>query len=94
MNLWHALRRPRRYTLDPDAIARALAAPLLADYDPEILERTGTVQHLRQQYMQLVARFGLPPAACVDVADRAWAFLAAARPERTADTTRPFAFYE
>ena len=82
--------------VDLDDVARALAAHLLHDYaaDVAVLERGGTIQHLRTKYMGLVADYGLPAHVCNQVADRAWALIAKAQNVETADVGGKFAFYE
>ena len=84
----------KRYWLDPQPVARALAADLLSDYEPGTLSRVETVQLLRTRYMRLVAEYGLPARACNDVADRAWALIANGvdMPEEPAG--KEFAFFE
>lgn len=83
----------KRYWLDPQPVARALAAGILRDYGVP-LARMETIQLLRTQYMRLVAEYGLPARACNDVADRAWALIAQAvnMPEEPAG--KEFAFFE
>lgn len=90
MNL---LARFHLYTLDTDAVARALAGKVLQDFSPDELDPSGTVQHLRTRYMRLVAEYGLPAGACNAVADRAWAIVAHARSIPTY-LPNAFAFYD
>jgi hypothetical protein len=90
MNL---LARFHLYTLDTDAVARALCADLFRDYDANELEPQTTRQFIRTRYMRLVASYGLPAGAVDAVAARAWAIVAQARtapirPEQA------FAFFE
>ena len=84
----------KRYYLDPQPVARALAADLLSDYEPGTLARSETVQLLRTRYMRLVAEYGLPPRACNDVADRAWALIAKGVDMPAEPTGKEFAFFE
>lgn len=84
----------RRYYLDPQPVARALAADLLHDYEPGTLAHSETVQLLRTRYMRLVAEYGLPARACNDVADRAWALMAQAGAVDTTPAGKEFAFFE
>ena len=67
--------------LDLDAVARALARRLLADFEADSLDQRGTMNYLRTRYMRLVADYGLPDDCCNDVAERAWAIVALARGE-------------
>ena len=66
-------------TLDLDAVARAMAANVLRDYDAETLDPASAVQYFRTRYMRLVSEYGLPPECVNDVASRAWAIVAATR---------------
>ncbi len=83
----------KRYWLDPQPLARALAADILRDYGAP-LARVETVQLLRTQYMRLVAEYGLPARACNDVADRAWALIAQGVEMPTEPAGKEFAFFE
>ena len=65
--------------LDLDAVARALAGRLLADYEATSLDQLGTMNYLRTRYMRLVADYGLPADCCSDVAGRAWSIVARAK---------------
>lgn len=78
MTRW-LLARMGYATLDLDAVARALASPVLRDFEPETLDAYSTVQYLRTRYMRLVADVGLPADCCNEVADRAWRIIASAR---------------
>jgi hypothetical protein len=88
MNL---LARLGYYRLDTGAVARALAATLLHEYDAAVLEPTATLQFLRTRYMRLVADYGLPAEACDTVAAQA---LALVRQSIPATDPIPFAFYD
>jgi hypothetical protein len=82
----------RRYYLDPQPVARALAADILREYGMP-LARVETVQLLRTRYMRLVAEYGLPSRACNDVADRAWALIAQAVNMPQEPAGKEFSFY-
>lgn len=90
MNL---LARFHVWTLDVDAVARALCATLFQDYDAAELEPTQARQFIRTRYMRLVAAYGLPAGAVDAVADRAWALVVRAK-ERPILPARAFSFYE
>ena len=90
------LRLFGRSTLDLDAVARALAKDIFEEFDETtaLLDPFQTRQLLKTRYMRMVARYGLPASACVDVADRAWKLVAQAR-EVDPDAAVPsFSFYE
>ena len=70
------LSRFHVYTLDTGAVARALAAAVLREWDDAPLDPTGTTQYIRTRYMRLVAEYGLPAGACNEVAALAWAMVA------------------
>lgn len=80
------------YTLDLDAVARALASPVLRDYDADELDRTATIHYIRTRYMRLVADYGLPAGACDEVADRALRYIVATAKVRPLNL--PFSFFE
>lgn len=86
------LSRLRIYPLNVDAMARALAAPLLRDFDADMLDQTATIQYLRTRYMRAVAEYGLPADAANVVADRAFALIA--KTTRASILQTPFVFYE
>lgn len=81
------------WTLDVDAVARALVRALLDDYAPAELEPQGAQAWLRTRYMRLVADYGLPAGAVDTVSARAWALIVQARELPILPET-PFAFYE
>jgi len=83
----------RRYYLDPQPVARALAADLLQDFAPP-LARVETIQLLRTHYMRLVAEYGLPVRACNDVADRAWEIIATGALFIPEPAGKEFTFFE
>lgn len=87
------LARFHIWTLDIDAVARALAATIFDEYEVAVLEPTATRQFLRTRYMRLVAAYGLPAGAVDAVADRAWSLCAKAR-EIPVVPEREFAFFE
>jgi hypothetical protein len=88
------MRNPlKRYWLDPQPVARALAAGILREYGIPLAQME-TVQLLRTQYMRLVAEYGLPARACNDIADRAWALIAQAVNMPQEPTGKEFAFFE
>lgn len=84
----------RRYTVNPDDPARALAAHMLRTYEIDTLEPTAAVQFLRTRYMRAVAEWGLPANACNDVAERAWKLVCATRRTPQVDQRTGFAFYD
>ena len=90
------LRLLGRATIDLDAPARALADQIFDEFDTviEALDPITTRQLLRTRYMRAVAKWGLPPEACNEVAERAWRMIAKAQ-EIDPDVTVPsFSFYE
>lgn len=84
----------RRYTVNPDDPARALAAYMLRTYEVDTLEPTAAVQFLRMRYMRAVAEWGLPASACNDVADRAWRLVCKAHGSPAVEQRTGFAFYD
>lgn len=79
--------------VDLDAVAKAMAGKVIADYDPIFLDPQSTIQFFRTKYMRMVIEFGLPAEACNDVADRAWRIVAAARGV-PATVPQAFALYD
>ncbi|TXH19477.1 MAG: hypothetical protein E6R03_00445 [Hyphomicrobiaceae bacterium] len=81
------------YTIDISRVAGVLADDLLRDFAPYELSYQTTIQYLRTRYMRLVAKYGMPEAACNAVAEAGWKVVIAAGAVRQTERTR-FAFYE
>ena len=85
---------PGRYLVNTDRIADNLAAQLLKDYQGRLHTLENVEGYVREQYMQLVAMWGLPAGAVGKVTRRVLAILQDSQAGFVPDTVQPgFSFY-